>query len=221
MNSINYKALKWLMDISIFTYLFIFILIVAIFGWKQWGENTVSYSIGTSIRENLRIDTTQGTVRSVSTTTVFEPTLEASDVRIRFKTKDTLIKIMFSIVIVIYFGYLLFIMFTLRKFVTSLKSGNPFIVQNVKRLRTIGFLLLMIDPLRWVVSLIFQLTLDNRFQYTGQESNIFSRLFYKLGHNLGSASFISTWIIAGLIVLVIAEVFKQGLKMKHEQDLTI
>lgn len=220
MKTISFKALNWLMDISIFIFLLVFILIITIFGWKQWGDSTVSYSIGTSITENLRIDSTEATIKAISID-VFDPVLEANEVKIRFNTKDTSIKIMFSTVIVGYYTYLLFMMFTLRKFVVSLKEGNPFVIENVKRLRKLGLLLLMIDPLKWIGSILFHLTLDNRFQYTDQTTNIFTRLIYKLGHTMGSASFISTWIVAGLIVLVIAEVFKQGLSMKEEQDLTI
>jgi hypothetical protein len=53
------------------------------------------------------------------------------------------------------------------------------------------------------------------------EEGISRRLGFWFGSSTANGTFVSSWIVAGLIILVIAEVFKQGLRMKEEQDLII
>jgi len=100
----------------------------------------------------------------------------------------------------------LFILFYLRQFVKTLLTGNPFLEANARRLRTIAFFTIGYTVLD-VVSKLFQ-------------SYWISRAMEKpILNNPVSIRF--EFIILGLMILVIAEVFRIGVGMREEQSLTI
>ena len=135
---------------------------------------------------------------------------------LNFTSRNTSVKIFMFLLVGAQFIYIFFILFVLRKFVLSLKVNSVFTIENVKRLRIVGMLLLLITPFQLVLKFIVRLWLENylRLEFP-------TKLIRKLGYSIGIDSELWTWMISGLLILVIAEVFRQGIIMKEEQDLTI
>jgi len=104
-------------------------------------------------------------------------------------------------------GYL-WIVFQLRAFLRTIRGGNPFVRDNPKRIRKIGYTLIVGAPIIGILS------------------NIYARLYMHLveipGATLTATMDVYPFVIfLGLVILVIAHVFDVGAKLQTEQDLTI
>ncbi|MEQ1929020.1 MAG: DUF2975 domain-containing protein [Parvularculaceae bacterium] len=96
------------------------------------------------------------------------------------------------------FGVMLFIINRLLEILRTLRLGSPFVKENADRFRQVGFGLLLGEAAKiafLILGEIFDADVDLNFEMT-------------------------TWI-AMAAVFVLAEVFRQGAKMKEEQDLTV
>lgn len=96
------------------------------------------------------------------------------------------------------FGVMLFVVNRLLEIMRTLRLGSPFVKENADRFRQVGFALLLGEAAKiafMILAAIFDAELD-----IGLEP--------------------MTWI-AVIAVFVLAEVFRQGAKMKEEQDLTV
>ena len=96
------------------------------------------------------------------------------------------------------FGVLLYVIDRLLELLKTLRFGSPFVAENAVRFRNIGFALLI-----------------------GEASQI---LFSIFGHAFdaeieGGIDLITLVSIAAVFVL--AEIFREGARMKEEQDLTV
>lgn len=96
------------------------------------------------------------------------------------------------------FGVLLFVVNRLLEILRTLRFGSPFVKENAVRFRNVGFALLL-----------------------GEGAKIaFGALSAAHDADLDFSVDLTTWI--GIIaVFVLAEVFREGAKMKEEQDLTV
>ena len=96
----------------------------------------------------------------------------------------------------------------LRFFFLSIKKGNPFDEENPKRLRKLAYLIMIGGPFTGL-GLIFQsLFILDDLSVPAGEIELHPDLFLE-------------YVVGGLIILVIAEVFDAAVRMKKEQDLTI
>jgi hypothetical protein len=98
----------------------------------------------------------------------------------------------------------------LRGITGSVRTGDPFVPANVRRLRGIGFLL--------VAGSLF-LTL---FDMALREA-LFNRLPPVPGWNLASGPFgpPGSALVAGLFVFILAEVFAHGVRLRDDVEATI
>jgi small-conductance mechanosensitive channel len=108
-------------------------------------------------------------------------------------------------------GYLLLvivILWHLRGLVRSARQGDPFTTANVRRLREVGLLLM----LGWPVVAFLSDTLKNQLSRT-----------LPIEQQLGSvgAPPIGTGLLFGLGVLVLAEVFAHGVRLREDVEGTI
>ncbi len=101
----------------------------------------------------------------------------------------------------LYVGGLLAIVTSLRKVFATLTAGDPFHPDNISRLRLIGFLLAGMELGRMLFRVIFKMIAPNA------TDNI-------AGLNP------TTWF-AVLAVFVLAEVFREGARLRREAELTI
>jgi hypothetical protein len=104
------------------------------------------------------------------------------------------------------FGYVILIT---RKIISSILDGSPFKKINSVRLRIIGIILIAVPIVLQIVSHIVL----NSINIMGAKGiNSFSSSY---------SAYASTGFIFGLLFLVISEVFRIGVLMKEEQDLTV
>ncbi len=105
-------------------------------------------------------------------------------------------------IIAAYIGVLIVVLNRLRRVFETLIVGDPFRPQNVGRLRVVGFALIALEVLGHIVHWLTDLFVRGR-------ANGFS-----LSVNL-------TGWFAILVVFVLAEVFREGARLRQDADLTI
>ena len=96
------------------------------------------------------------------------------------------------------FAVMLFVVNRLLEILKTLRFGSPFVKENADRFRTLGYALLMGEGAKFAFG--------------------FLSLIYDAEISINS-SFI-TWL-AIVAVFVLSEVFREGARMKEEQDLTV
>lgn len=101
-----------------------------------------------------------------------------------------------------YFGAFLFILFSLRKIFASLTAGDPFRPENVRRLQAVGLVLAVVTAAVYFAQLIV-----SRIAPDVVEPQEFGALL--------------TPVFSVLIVFVLAEVFREGARLRRESELTI
>ena len=114
----------------------------------------------------------------------------------------------FFILNFIFFGLILWIVYSLRKIVQSVRQKNPFTSTNGKRLRIIAFSMVGIELIKGLADLTKMLYLEPRLHF----ETILIRSDISISLRV---------IIAGLVILVIAEAFRIGAEITEEQELTV
>ncbi|MDQ8205094.1 DUF2975 domain-containing protein [Pelagicoccus sp. SDUM812003] len=96
----------------------------------------------------------------------------------------------------------------LREIMKTVYAGDPFVESNAKRVRWIGLILIIATFAEAISELVVYGYADATFVTKG----------FDLDGRL-SLDFIQ--LIAGMCVLVLSEVFRQGTRMREEQELTV
>lgn len=126
--------------------------------------------------------------------------------------KDQLIRLMrlnyFSVVLASL--YLCVLFWYIRRFVTGLKDPSFFNSDNAKNLHVAGYMVLITPFLHYVWYFLTDPGFSQTFLIEGA-----SRL------GVGQAVFQYELLIAGLIIVIFAWAFEQGVKLQKEQELTI
>jgi len=95
----------------------------------------------------------------------------------------------------------------LRRLMASFAKEHPFTEENVGRIRWVGYLFMIGAALQSAVEAAVGLNLM-RVSIPGVEINA------RIGLNFPA-------VIAGFVILVLAEVFRLGVELKEDQDLTV
>jgi len=100
----------------------------------------------------------------------------------------------------------------LRRLLSSAEKGELFTEANVRALRLIGFVIIVLDLLRFASGAV----LINRM-------HSFASPFFSDGTWVLVTTFSGklTGVYSGLTFLLLAEVFREGLKYRRDSDLTI
>lgn len=96
------------------------------------------------------------------------------------------------------FGVMLFVVDRLLEILKTLRFGSPFVMENADRFRAVGFALLIGEASKigfGFLSMVFDADIDLEME-------------------------LISWL-AVISVFVLSEVFKEGARMKEEQDLTV
>lgn len=104
----------------------------------------------------------------------------------------------------------LVIVWRLRRLFDSFRSGEPFRRENARHLRVIWMTMIVIELSRYVLMVLFGVLLAG----LGGVQPVGDATFRIDSENL------STWMSI-LILVVLAEVFREGARLKEEQELTI
>jgi hypothetical protein len=114
---------------------------------------------------------------------------------------------LYNLVIWLLIAYILYL---LLKIIRTTLNGNPFVMQNVIRLRIIGFIIMVAPSALHSISTFFV----NHFIQNIKMENI------KLSASDGGPTTV-IGIFVGLIFIALQEVFRTGIKLKEENELTV
>lgn len=145
---------------------------------------------------------------------VFDSQIVIEKIKVSYNLKNqTNLGLVIIFFVLFIYGIVLVILKTLLKILFQIKCNNPFNLNTIKDIRLIGFIILFITPISIITNFCLKLLLfdkisDNNYSFFHNTVYNFDLLF------LNS-------IVPGLIILILAEVFKSGLEIKNEQELTI
>lgn len=105
-----------------------------------------------------------------------------------------------------------FLSLLLLKLVKSAQKGLFFQKENVFRLRVIGYLLLAWEVMNFAQKKYGDFIFDKYLE---------SDVLYRSGLNISLPDVLNNSAFAGVLVLILAQAFEHGLKLKEEQELTI
>ncbi|MCF3652488.1 DUF2975 domain-containing protein [Synoicihabitans lomoniglobus] len=108
--------------------------------------------------------------------------------------------------IFILFGLVACGLIQVRRFLGSIKTGQPFVAANAQRLRNLAWIIVaggLVDPIIYGLTGALAHQSFPDFAFRLSLAGPFNAFFY------------------GVIIFIIAEVFKIGVQMKEEQDLTV
>jgi len=97
----------------------------------------------------------------------------------------------------------------LRRFFTTLTfQGSPFVMENVRYLKVVGYTIMASAPIRGIYEWLFGNYLMRNIRLEGA---VFKSIF-----SLEISS-----VFLGLIVIVMAEILRRGIELQNEQNLTV
>lgn len=102
----------------------------------------------------------------------------------------------------------LWVVWILRRFLRSIRTGTPFIRENVRRLKSISWIVIFTGPLYGVFNYIYGSAYAGRLDIPGATVRINSDA------NL-------LMIVIGVVLLVISHVFDHGVSLTEDRELTI
>jgi hypothetical protein len=103
----------------------------------------------------------------------------------------------------------LLIIFHLRKIFTTIAGGDPFSMQNSKRIRVIGWSVVAVSVLKALLSFFLGLYFSTLIDLPGLTLIANMRL-----EDFGG-------VFVGVIILILAEVFQHGARLQEESNLTV
>jgi hypothetical protein len=114
--------------------------------------------------------------------------------------------VMLLVAFCVLFGAILIITYQLKKILHSLKQHEPFQQKNIVRLKTIAFVLIGYSLLQWVFVIVVTQILVSPFRFPHMD------LTYGFNYNC---------VLMGVILLVVQEIFKSGMLLEEDKQLTI
>lgn len=103
---------------------------------------------------------------------------------------------------------LLWIVQQVRQFLRSVRKGTPFIPENARILRRIGYVVTLGGPIIGILTFIYGMAYQSMVDFPGADVTVPMNVY----------PFV---MFLGLVILVIAQVFDYGVKLQAEQDLTV
>lgn len=109
--------------------------------------------------------------------------------------------------VVMAFSVLLLITYQLKLIFLNFRKNQPFNELNIPRIRNVGILLICFSILQWLFTICLNLFLISHFKW---EDGI--KLTYQ---------FNVSFIVLGIILLIVTEIFRVGFVMEEDNNLTI
>ncbi len=133
---------------------------------------------------------------------------------VRFNlSKRGLVVVYFSTILV-FIALSLTIIHLLRRFLSTVMAGSFFVKENIKRVRQIGLVTIIIQALELAAALGLAL-----FVKPVEIPGMAVKVYWQ---SMGPAVQKGFWgIFLGLVILAIAEIFRLGAKLREENELTI
>jgi Protein of unknown function (DUF2975) len=113
-----------------------------------------------------------------------------------------------ALVLVVSLAFVLWVLSQLRAVFRTLRAGTPFVPDNVTRIRRIGYALILGECARAVLTFIGNYQVVTHFSADFVQFTLWP-------------DFSFTTILHGLLILVLAEVFRVGVRLDEDQSLTV
>ena len=123
------------------------------------------------------------------------------------------VSLYFLFIVIMAGGFIILRM--LKKIMLSLEENNFFTTENAKRIRIIGFTIISIQLI-----LIFS-ALFSVYYFDGLVSSPYFSISLNLEYLTNVIDEFIGQIFTGVIIILLAEIFKVAAKMKQEQELTV
>ena len=127
---------------------------------------------------------------------------------LRLQTTDWFLQFLPNLGLLIALGVALYIVFTLRRMLTSVIAGEPFTEANVRRMRAMGVLLLVIGVVGPGLEYLLVRALLVRVPVSG----------IVVSAPLDAQTSV---ILTGLLLLVLVAVFARGVELERDRSLTV
>jgi hypothetical protein len=127
---------------------------------------------------------------------------------LRFQTANPRLSLCFWAVVMLYFGLLLLGLHLLRKMLHTTSEGRPFHPSNVRRLSSLGWIILAAGSAGPILRFSFARWALSDLPVTGIP------LSPPLKAN-------GEWVICGLLVLILAGIWREAVQMAEDQSLTV
>ena len=112
-------------------------------------------------------------------------------------------------------GFTFTIFYMIRQILITLHDGEPFVRENARRIRWVGFAVIGIGLASLLVGGAVFLLLQDPFRMAGAAvTTYWPALIMHAGDALNS-------VFWGFLVLLISEIFRQAVLLREEQDLTV
>ncbi|WP_421976569.1 DUF2975 domain-containing protein [Roseivirga seohaensis] len=177
-------------------------------------ENTERYftvQISRENYENVQVD------EGLIVKTEYENSIKGAELKSTIKNYvisfNTSYRIMILLALTVVMGFSVYFIHTLLQFVKSALGEGFFSVENVLRVRMMGFILIGLGLVDLLMNLWISYIAGQYFELDKSASKTIEVSF--------SPDVFSSTIFIGLIVLVVAQAFDHGLKLKEDKELTI
>ncbi|RDV15904.1 DUF2975 domain-containing protein [Pontibacter diazotrophicus] len=199
--------IKFIITAAWYIQIFFLILLTVAITFKFFSNTTAPTPETVEVRltESRSIDVTTASVAE----NISAANLELDTGKLTFSHQSSKQIIGFNLLSMwIAFSISLTVTYLLRKLFKSLTQNDPFVVENAQRLRLIAFLIMLEPVTSFAHDAFVNWFIQHNFLLDG--SGIRAHLSIDL-----------KTLFVGLIVLVIAEIFRIGARMKEEQELTV
>jgi hypothetical protein len=134
--------------------------------------------------------------------------LDQASGSLRFSPRNRLVVAATAVVIIVVMALMLWVLGLLRAVFRTVRAGQPFVVANATRIRRIAYAVIAAEIAR------------SLFAYVGMRYVMAN--FAVQGVRFEATPDVNAVVlVCGLIILVIAEVFREGTRLDEEQSLTI
>jgi len=201
--------IRFIINAAWYIQLFFLVLLTCVEGIKFFRYGT------TTVATTLEVQITRSRPENITTVPMAKKidgaTLELNSGKLIFSHPGN--KLIFGFTLLslwIEFAISLSITYLLRQVFRSLAQNNPFVLENARRLRLIAILIMLISIITFAHDAAVNWFLQQNFLLNNVHGAIRAPLVIDV-----------KTLFAGLIVLIIAEIFRIGAHMKEEQELTV
>lgn len=187
------------------------LVMVLYFGIFENTEKYFTVQISRENYENVQVD------EGLIVKTEYENSIKGAELKSTIKNYvisfNTGYRIMILLALTAVMGFSVYFIHTLLQFVKSALGEGFFSIENVLRVRMMGFILIGLGLVHLLMNLWISYIAGQYFELDKSASKTIEVSF--------SPDVFSSTIFIGLIVLVVAQAFDHGLKLKEDKELTI
>lgn len=209
------KVFKWFINVALFVQLGAAVVVFVSFVFMLSGEGELMSAYNVELGQ-------QPTTHSISakSTTLNDLQLVINQGTIQFTSRNFWYSLLKMIDAIFLLTVSILVTLLLKKIIKSIQEQHPFTIKNTLRIRNIAFLLMSITPYSLIQSFIYRSYILKNISIEGLD---YTELFSFESYNLAGRIWVGLDVdvqplIAGVILIIIAEVFRVGMIMKLDNE---